>query len=329
MTDDPRGAQLASLIDEDPEDATAFRALGDWLEERGDVRAKLMTMQDIRERLTDRTKLDHLEARLSELFEANREHFLGKLAKVMPKPTASREARANAPVLVWRHGYVYKAELKRVARLRMHQFLEHLLAHESGRFVVDLDVVWPEDAAATVAALAAAPLSLRKLRVGIADADLSSLWPKLPRLRELRVESARVLGAMDLPELRAVHVHVPRADQLYAVGTASWPKLERLSVFVPQDARAEQAVALVERADLPALHTLRFDSHAQLEALVDAFVASPLAAQVRTLELPSAGDAIIAALRRMPRVLERVVLPPYATTAEVADVAREVVAERV
>src|SRR5205085_9817547 len=86
---DDRGERLARLIEENPEDVEAFRAYGDWLEEQGDPRSQLMGMQMTRARPTDRSKVDHLDTRLADFFEANRAHFLGALAKILPKPNAS------------------------------------------------------------------------------------------------------------------------------------------------------------------------------------------------------------------------------------------------
>ena len=167
MTDE-RGARLAQLIEENPEDIEAFRAYGDWLEEQGDPRSQLMGMQMTRARLTDRTKLDHLDRRLEEFFEANRAHFLGKalgkLAKILPKPTASRQARETAPKIEWRNGFIYKVDVTRSAKITIDKFLDILFAHPSGRFLVELKAAWPESTTALAATLfERVPRSLRRL----------------------------------------------------------------------------------------------------------------------------------------------------------------------
>lgn len=126
----PVTEELARLIEEAPDDAEAYRVYADWLEEHHDPRATLIRLQMTRARITDRSKLEHLETRLVEHFAKHREPFFGPLAKVM-------QAR-EAPQLEWRNGFVYKAELARIKRMPMHQFLEHLLTHPSGRFLVDL-----------------------------------------------------------------------------------------------------------------------------------------------------------------------------------------------
>ena len=220
-----RGAQLAALIADNPDDADAYRAYGDWLEEQGDARRnQLLGMHVIRDRLTDgltvdRTKLDHLDQRLDAFFAQHRDYFWGPLAKVMPGPTASRQRRDNAPKFEWRNGFIYKADLKRVTRPTMDKVLAMLLQSESGQFLVELVAGWPEDPPALIRALAAhAPRSLRRLDASSRDADLSVLWPAVPRLHELVLNAAASYGVIDLPALHTLRIE-PGHD-LHVLGRA-------------------------------------------------------------------------------------------------------------
>jgi uncharacterized protein (TIGR02996 family) len=284
--DDDRGERLAHLIEENPEDYEAYRAYGDWLEQQGDPRGQLMALHRTRETLADRNKVDHLETKLEALFELHRDRWLGKLANVLPKPTSSRAARANAADVVWRWGFIYKVECKRFGRLTIDKFLDHLLAHPSGRFIVDLTTVWLEDPDAVIAVLAKrAPLSLRRLSLG-ADANVAALWPRLSRLHEL-VICAREYGRIVLPELRRATFSIRRSEELQGIATAEWPKLESLRLHFETDhtASATQISAALARGNLPSLRSLSLACRIQLPDVLRDLRVQPLGKQLKELEL--------------------------------------------
>lgn len=111
---DPRADALADQLDLDPDDVEARRAYGDWLEEHGDPRAQYMAMQLLRERVTDPPKLAHLDARLEAYFEEHRDRFLGPLAKVVPKASASSKTRdAAVQRFGWKAGFIHSVKLGR------------------------------------------------------------------------------------------------------------------------------------------------------------------------------------------------------------------------
>ncbi len=298
---DDRGEQLARLIEESPEDEDAFRVYTDWLEERGDPRATLVRLQMTRERVTDRAKLDHLETRLAELFEQHREHFLGPLAKVLPSSKSSRAARDNAPKLEWRRGFVYKAELRRLARMPMHRFLDHLISHPSGRFLVELRDLWAEDPEALIEVLATrAPRTLRRLQVSGTDGtrmvSLASLWPRLDRLEEIEVGAAGGLGYIELPKLRRATFSIYDPAHLASLAAARWPALEHLSLHVPTTTEAAQLVAVFEN-ELPALRSLELGFYAHAPELLSRLSKLPIGRQLRELTLYSTPDILDALMR--------------------------------
>jgi len=283
---DERGAQLAALIDEAPDDIDAYRAFGDWLEQSGEPRRnQLLGMHVIRDRMTatltiDRNKLDHFDERLTTFFETHRDYFWGELAKVMPAPSASRQRRDNASIIEWRNGFIYKAELKRAGRWTMDKVLARLLASESGRFLVDLVAQWPEDPAAFAAVLAEhAPHSLRRLDVTTNETDLSALWPALPRLDTLLLSHCDAYGVIDLPALRTLHItsHT-NAD---ALGRA------------------------IGECKLPQLRTLVLDFHKDLDHIVRAITRSPLAEQLTAFQLHDVKLVRGTVLDRITTVIER------------------------
>jgi uncharacterized protein (TIGR02996 family) len=256
---DDRAAQLEALIDEAPEDLDAYRAYADWLEQNGEPRRnQLLGLHVIRDQMTagsvvDRNKLDHFDERLTALFEAHRDYYWGDMAKVMPLPSASRQRRDNAPIIDWRNGFIYRADLKRVGRVTMDKVLSRLLASTSGRFLVELVAGWPEDPSALVAVLAKqAPLSLRRLDISTNEADLSELWRAIPRLDTLKLSHAKRYGVIDLPVLRTLHItsHT-NADTLGdALGEARLPQLRTLVLDFSQD--IDHIVRVVERSSFAA-----------------------------------------------------------------------------
>jgi uncharacterized protein (TIGR02996 family) len=276
---DERGARLAQLIEENPEDIEAFRAYGDWLEEQGDPRSQLMGMQMTRTRLTDRTKLDHIDRRLEEFFEVHRDHFLGKLAKILPKPTASRQARETAPKIEWRNGFIYKVDVTRSSKITIDKFLDILFAHPSGRFLVELKAAWPESASALAATLVErVPRSLRRLELGARDADVSALWSRIPFLEQLDLWGDAILGTIDLPALRVGRFDVASPLALRDLARAKLPTIEylRLRIWPEDDISDELIGPIFARGDLPALSwiELGFDTH--VAAVLRAIRESPL-----------------------------------------------------
>ncbi|MBA2538090.1 MAG: TIGR02996 domain-containing protein [Deltaproteobacteria bacterium] len=306
MTDD-RGEQLARLIEEAPEDLEAFRVYADWLEEQHDPRATLIRLQMTRARLTDRTKLDHLETRLAEYFEQHREHFLGPLAKVMPTAKSSRQARDSAPKLEWRNGFIYKANLARIKRMPQHQVLDHLLAHPSGRFLVSLGGIWAEDPAALVAVLAArAPRSLRRLDITGTDGrrvvGIEPLWPRLELLEEIEIRTVAGLGDIVLPSVRCAHIDISK-PLLASLANARWPKLEQLRLRVwPETATAEELIAVFAN-ELPALRAVELDLDHPTAAVLPMLSGLPVGRQLAELDVRISND-IVEALERCTFQLE-------------------------
>lgn len=208
-------ADLVAMIEDQPEDPDAYRTYCDWLEERGDPRrSQLLGYHQIRDKLTaglaiDRTKLDHLDARLTAFFEEHRAYFWGPLASVMPPPTASQQRRRNAQEIEWRNAFIYKVRLRPITRPRIDKLVEMLLTSESGRFVVDFDLGWFDGPATPVLEAFAAhvPRSLRRLQIHDRDEGFAydTLWPKLARLEALVVSGTK-LATMALPALRRLEV---------------------------------------------------------------------------------------------------------------------------
>jgi uncharacterized protein (TIGR02996 family) len=291
---DPRAQALAQAIDDDPYDVEAYRVLADWLGEQGDPRSQLIGMHLLRERLTDKPKLAHLELRTAELFEQHRAHFLGDLDRYVETPAMSHARRAALRQrFTWRFGFIHSAALAGELAARkepLDRILEHLLRHPSGRFLVELEVRFAEDARAIPEVLAAhAPRALRSLAMAL-DAPLGALWPALPRLRRLALDVTAhgELGELALPELReARFTGRVRAAHLAAITAAHLPHLEELEIWFARGEIGEDELApLLARTDLPALRRLALAELADPDAACRALAASPLVRGLSILELP-------------------------------------------
>lgn len=301
MTED-RGIELARLIDESPDDTEAFRVYADYLEGIADPRATLIRLQMTRARLEDRTKLEHLEIRLAEHLERHREEFLGPLAKVLPSPKSSKAAREGGPQLEWRNGFLYKVELARIKRMPMHRLLDHLLAHPSGRFVVELRGLSAEDPAGMVAVLAArAPRSLRRLELsgtdGTQSTSIASIWPRLAHLEDIQISNVAELGEIVLPNLRRASVDVSDPALLASLATAQWPKLERLRLRVwPEKATADQVIAVFEN-QLPALRSVELQFDRPAAAVLPRLAQLPVGKQLAELTVRVSTEIVDALVR--------------------------------
>ncbi len=331
MTDD-RGAQLARLIDDDPDDAEAFRAYGDWLEEQGDPRSQLMALQTLKERLTDRSKLEHLETKLTSYFEEHREAFLGPLVRVVPKASASKKTRDGAiQHFTWKHGFIRTARLARQHQPPIHQIASWLLEHASGRFVVELAIDYPEDPAALLAVLVdRGPRSLRKLVLATNEVDLGTLWPAVPQLRSLVLSYAGELGTIDLPELREARfkrMHLPSAMQ--AIAEARLPLLETLELELSLEPTLDHVLAILRKDDLPHLRHLALGA-SFIDELLPEFVVLPLASRLATLDLSESymlDDTGVAALA--PLALDEIRIHPRARVSARGRAQLSAIAKRV
>lgn len=286
---DPRFEELAQQIDDDPDDHEAYRAYGDLLEEGGDPRSQLMAMQLLRDRLTDRGKLEHLTVRLEAFFEQHRDHFLGRLTKVVPKLTASRKVRdAAVQRFTWKYGFIHSACIRRQPSQKpaIDEILAALLTHPSGRFLIELAIDYPQDPIAFVDVLVKhAPRSLRKLVIGSNEVDLGRIWPVVPKLSSLAVISCGGLGEIDLPALREARfksMRLPHA--MTAIANARLPLLETLEIEHYGDELDDELRAILARDDLPNLRTLAIGT-GHINQILPFFVQQPLAKQITTLDL--------------------------------------------
>jgi uncharacterized protein (TIGR02996 family) len=304
--------ELEAAIVRDPDDLTNYAVYGDWLSERGDPRGELIATQLAAE---DKSELMRREA--LRVFAKHRDTFLGKLGSMIA-----------ADAFTWRAGFIHRALLTpnallvedgaRVAASLAH-VVEELLAHPSGRFLMDLAVrandrdSWGRtigNQRTTVEAIARAPRPrvLRRLQLGDhhygvqKTGSLDVAMPVLAGVHELVLEGEFALGGKaDFPELRTIVLRPTelRRRTVHQLVEASWPKLRALTITFPTaypEHISREITTLVNRNDMPELTHLALVGYRGAEALLDALARGPMLARLHTLDL-SRGDLTDRGLR--------------------------------
>jgi uncharacterized protein (TIGR02996 family) len=293
---------LERELEAHPDDAKRWLVYADWLQAQGDLRGELITRHHAGtgfQAFVD----EHLE----QLFAGCADEVRGG-------------GQVPELVLEWRHGFVVGATLsalnreravnlgdlaQRLLALPVCRFLQRLsfgLTHEVTHYGERLNDYAPVvDALLTVPALA----RLRHLEFGSQEpdldedsgepealhgwGDLSALWPHVPQLRELRIKGgAGVLGAVSLPELRAVCLQLEEEEpEVFSeVIAANWPKLERFELW-DRFGAVELEPLLHVLGSLPLTH-LALPFTEQGEPLLRRLVQLPLLQKLRVLDLHQA-----------------------------------------
>ena len=277
LVGDPRHPELEAAITDAPESPASYSVYADWLQSLGDPRGTLIALQ-----LAAEAQPGKLGSAWAAELDRHREYLLGPLA-----PHAVREG--DVDVFEWRFGYIHRAYL-RDARASV---LSPLLAHPSGRFLVELALVTDEQRHIDTLAQHA-PASLRGLRIATSGRlDLRALWPVVPRLRRLSLSGrALVLGELELPRLERLHLADSQLSSANArmVARMPWPHLAQLKIDFGQgvltgNASVDEVLDLLNRHDLPALTHVAILHTRQISDLVKDLPASAVASQLEVLDL--------------------------------------------
>ncbi len=291
MADDS-GASLEAAIDDDPDDPAAYSVYGDWLQRRGDPRGELIALSLAAEaqRAADPRRKPPAQTALGKLLKKHAAALLGPLARHVADP-----GDPTAPPLVWRHGFIARAELAAAPDRPVAPIVADLLRHPSGRFLRELVARSDGEGPAILELLAAAaPRSLRELDLqGLVDlGDLGDLWERLARLHRLGLTARRFeLGELHLPALRRARFAAAElsGSAVAAIARAPFPVLERLELRFGGSgadlATFEDLRPLLRRTDLPALTHLKLRRAPYAGSIVRELVAAPLARQLVVLDL--------------------------------------------
>lgn len=291
MVDDS-AASLEAAIDDDPDDQTAYSVYGDWLQARGELRGELIALSLAAEaqRASNPRRKPPAQAALGKLLKQHAATLLGPLARLVPDP-----ADPAAPPLIWRSGYIARAELAAAADRPIAPIVRELLRHPSGRFLRELIVKTDGEGPEILALLeAGAPGSLRELELrGLVDlGELGRLWGPLARLHRLELTGRRLeLGELELPALRRVRLAAAELSGscVRSIARAPLPRLERLELRFGGSgadlATFEDLRPLLHRTDLPALTHLKLKHAPYAGSIVRELVGAPLARRLVVLDL--------------------------------------------
>jgi hypothetical protein len=289
-TSEPRHPALEAALDVD--DVAGYAVLGDFLHDH--PRGELIALQLRAE--------DHpsIAADAQIYLETHAEALLGSLAA--HRRTREHEPR---PAFTWRRGFIDRIRiaieyLDQPGDPTSAQLLHRVFAHPAGRFLRGVDVSssshsgYVDDLIDVIANHHSAVL--REVFLDVIQRDqysdaghIEPLW-RVPQLRSVRVHGAMVdpgTIAHPLLERAAFTGTTITAQTLRAIANARWPRIRHLEVGSNRrNASAlEGFEILLGRRDLPELTHLGLSDTRSTDDLCRLLVSSPLAAQLRSLDL--------------------------------------------
>ncbi len=314
---DARNPALEKAIVANPTDRDAYAVFADWLQEQGDPRGELISLQ-----------LGYKDKSAKQLIDKNAEYFLGPLAEhqktrdglnnnsISHLRTSAQEKewqKTGEEAFLWRNGYIYRVRLSHDSyhdgewKGKSADVLETVFKHPSGRYVVELSFMTNGDPNEgnlqdLIDVLAKkAPPTVRKLTFGDNvdqiswhhTGDLGKLWKAVPHLRILEIESGDfAVGAMEAPNLeRAIFITGGLAKKTAKdIATAKLPKIKHLEVYYgdPEyggDATIAEVKPLLARADFPELEYLGIKNSKFANDIAKAINGAKILEGLKTLDL--------------------------------------------
>jgi hypothetical protein len=284
-----------ALLAEDPTES-GFSVYADWLTARGDPRGELALLQ--------------ARGGGAELLEAHQRYLLGGLTDLL-------DDDGGQPVLEigWRLGWIRAARVHTTRRhedlgVDLEAVLRALLALPSARFLEDLVIgaascheLGVEESVALALDEGGDHPALRRLvfehdgdeemRSWTGAGRLGFVRDRFPRLRELTIDagSVRLGSGFSHPALEELTIRT--CDGLpdrATIASASWPRLERLTLWVgggwnKKDATAADFAPLLGGERTPRLRHLGIANNELLDELCALLARSPLLSRLRSLDL--------------------------------------------
>ncbi len=299
---------LEAAIAANPDDASAYLVYADWLQQQGDPRGTLITMQHALEQAPNNTALSEAER---EYLSAHQTGLLGPLAEYIDM----------LPERVWHLGFLSSVKVANSftrspdhegeePEFAVEELIAMLLDSDSGRFLRELTVgivtYQDNDYGAVMATLASQPRPLlRSLFLGdfmseetelnwSSLGDASALYAALPALRSLTIRNGSMqLGEIRLPELRELRIRTGGFSQanLESVLRAHWPRLEILSLQLGSSSYGsnlslDHLQPLLDGVGIPAtLRHLALGNCSFAEDLIPPLARSKVLPQLRELDL--------------------------------------------
>jgi uncharacterized protein (TIGR02996 family) len=314
---DARNPELEAAIERDPSDRQAFAVLGDWLQEQGDPRGELISLQ-----------LGNKEKQAAALIERRADYFLGPLAEhqtvhdeghnngvshLRSKEQQAAWEKVHTQAFLWRNGYIYRVRLSHDSYSdeefegKTADLLEQVLDHPSGRFVVEFAFMSNGDPNESdlqdlidVLAQKAPPTSRRLIFGDNVDqiswhhtGNLEKLWKGIPSLRTLELETGHFeVGKMAAPALeRAIFITGGLTKSCgLGIATARMPNIKHLEIYYGDDnyggdCSVEEVLPILERTDLTHLEYLGLKNCGFADELAGVLRHAKVLKTLKTLDL--------------------------------------------
>lgn len=314
---DARNPALEKAIEANPNDREAFAVFADWLQEQGDPRGELISLQ-----------LGNKEGQAKKLIEKHQDYFLGSLAahqKVYDEngnnsishlrtPAQEKEWQKTADqAFFWRHGFIHKVRLSHDGYnselpdgVTLASILTDVFAHPSGRYVVELafqnDGESDGDLQSLIDVIAKkAPSTIRKITFGDNvdqiswhnTGNLGKMWKQVPNLRTLDIETGSFdVGKMECPKLEKARFITGGLSKTCGknIATAKLPSIKHLEIYYGTDnyggdCTIKEVKPLLDRTDLPKLEYLGLKNGEFMNDIAKAIPTAKILKQLKTLDL--------------------------------------------
>jgi uncharacterized protein (TIGR02996 family) len=315
---DARNKDLESAIEKNPNDRDAYAVFADWLQEQGDPRGELISLQ-----------LANKDKQAKALLEKHKDYFFGPLYEHrvvydegynnsrshLRTPAQDKEwQKTHKDAFLWRNGYIHRCRLSHDSgsndfKGKLVDVLEEVLDHPSGRYIVEFAFHsdGQADAGTNLQKIIdmlgkKAPASTRRLIFGD-NVDqvswhhvgkLGKLWKGVPGLKTLEIETGNFdVGAMDAPNLeKAVFITGGLSAACGKnIANAKLPKIKHLEIYYGTEnyggnCKVKDVRPLLDRTDLTKLEYLGLKNCEFADALAAAFAdGAKVLKTVKTLDL--------------------------------------------
>jgi uncharacterized protein (TIGR02996 family) len=314
---DARNAELEKAIIANPDDRDAYAVLADWLQEQGDPRGELISLQLGYKDKAAKTLIDkHADYFLGPLAEHQTVHDEGLNNSSSHLRTSAQEKewqKTQRQAFLWRNGFIYRVRLSHddysdsEFKGKVVDILEQVLDHPSGRFVVQFAFHSNgdpnEDDLQDIIDLLGkkAPPTTRKITFGDNvdqiswhhTGNLNKLWKGVPNLTTLEIETGEFdVGKMTAPSLeRAIFITGGLSRSCGKnIATAVMPKIKHLEVYYGDDdyggdCTVKEVRPLLDRTDLKHLHYLGLKNSRFADEIAGALKGAKILKGLKTLDL--------------------------------------------
>lgn len=314
---DARNPKLEAAILKDPSDRDAYAVLADWLEEQGDPRGELISLQ-----------LGYKDKQAKALIEKHKDYFLGPLAahvevhdkgynnssSSLRTPAQEKEwQKTQREAFLWRNGFIFRVRLSHDSysdeafKGKTVDILNDVLTHPSGRFITEFAFQSngdpnEDDLQDLIDLLGKkAPPTTRKITFGDNidqiswhhTGNLTKLWKGVPNLKVLEIETGEFdVGKMVAPNLeRAIFITGGLSKSCAKnIATATMPKIKHLEIYYGDEeyggnCSVKDVRPLLARTDLKNLEYLGLKNSMFTNDIVKELKDAKILKTLKTLDL--------------------------------------------